>query len=699
MLVVAAGIAAASVLRDAYVARGDLTEARGALAAAASAVLDGDVERARPELADARAAVAAARARTDGALWGVADRVPLAGRSTRTVRAVVDVAAVTVEATDGVVDGLEDLLGGGGAPELRIEQGQVDLGVLDRAARVLDGLPVAELREAHRELVAVPATWIPAEVREGRTETIELAAAALRALGGAEEMAATLPSFLGADGPRRYFVGVQTPAELRATGGLLGFYAILTVDGGRMTVGEPVVLEEDPDEPALTAPGDETDVARRLGQLGREQGFVVPAPDDYRARYEHVSAGGHFSNVNVDPHLPVVAEVLLSLYEHHTDEQLDGLILLDPMALATLLEPVGPIDLDPAVLDADGRLPERIAPGELVDVMTHEIYEVYGQGRGVERRAFYRDFATRSFDAVFTGTWDGLEFIRGLGDAAAGRHLQVFSTHGGEQAAFETIGVAGAFGPSDGRSDFLALTANNAVGGKMDVHLGHRVAGELRLELPPVSPLGHARATRRAALEVTVDNPLPDHGMDLYIIGNCVLGRPGGCFEGPPGVNRTWFTVWTPDATRIVGSRDDGGVTHAWSGALHGLRTHDRYLETPPESQASFGLDLAGDVDLVRDGDELIYRLAWWRQAKAVPDLLDLTVVVPRGWSVASARVDGGSTVGGTGVHGDAEPVALEVEGDRVRVSGAAVTDVTVEIRLDRSIWRRIGDWLREPAF
>ena len=41
-----------------------------------------------------------------------------------------------------------------------------------------------------------------------------------------------LPSFLGADGPRRYLFGASNPAELRGTGGLIGAYAILTMDRG-----------------------------------------------------------------------------------------------------------------------------------------------------------------------------------------------------------------------------------------------------------------------------------------------------------------------------------------------------------------------------------------------------------------------------------------------------------------------------------
>ena len=45
-----------------------------------------------------------------------------------------------------------------------------------------------------------------------------------------------VPSMMGADGPRTYFMAFQTNAEVRGTGGLLGGYGILRFDKGVPTV-------------------------------------------------------------------------------------------------------------------------------------------------------------------------------------------------------------------------------------------------------------------------------------------------------------------------------------------------------------------------------------------------------------------------------------------------------------------------------
>ena len=44
------------------------------------------------------------------------------------------------------------------------------------------------------------------------------------------------PSMMGADGPRTYFMGFQTNAEARGTGGLLGGFGILRFDNGTRSV-------------------------------------------------------------------------------------------------------------------------------------------------------------------------------------------------------------------------------------------------------------------------------------------------------------------------------------------------------------------------------------------------------------------------------------------------------------------------------
>src|SRR5690606_41555781 len=52
----------------------------------------------------------------------------------------------------------------------------------------------------------------------------------------ADRITALGPAMLGAEGPRRYLVVALNSAELRAGGGIPGALAVVTTDGGRVTL-------------------------------------------------------------------------------------------------------------------------------------------------------------------------------------------------------------------------------------------------------------------------------------------------------------------------------------------------------------------------------------------------------------------------------------------------------------------------------
>src|SRR5690606_20390179 len=105
------------------------------------------------------------------------------------------------------------------------------------------------------------------------------------------------------------------PAELRGTGGLIGFLGVLRVDDGAVALEEP----EGVDPLAVV---EDSDIITR----GRFDGLVtadVPMPDDYADRYEHIAAGRFLPSTNADPDLPTVAPVVLDIYEQITGRAMD----------------------------------------------------------------------------------------------------------------------------------------------------------------------------------------------------------------------------------------------------------------------------------------------------------------------------------------------------------------------------------------
>jgi hypothetical protein len=191
-------------------------------------------------------------------------------------------------------------------------------------------------------------------------------------------------------------------------------------------------------------------------------------------------------------------------------------------------------------------------------------------------------------------------------------------------------------------------------------------------------------AQRTSRIRTTLVNPLTPTAFDEYIVGNCLVDEERNqCFEGPPGWNRTWFSVWTPPSDVLLTAQDDGGPFRFTQDSFHDQRVFDVFRETPPSSEDWFELDLEGTLRLQREGEAAVYTWTWWRQAKATPDLLDITVRAPEGWSIADVALMGvGMTERLMGVDAG-EPVAtVGSTATSVTLRGAVGRDASLRIRL-----------------
>ncbi len=667
-LVAVVAVAGWLFLRDVDVVRDSLDETRASLSAVRSALGDIDVDDARASLAAADASLGVARSRSSGPLWTLASMVPVAGDSVEVVRAVVDVGSAALDVARVAVTDGQALVARG--VDIRIDDGQVDLSHLDEAREIIDALPIAQLVAARDRLADVEPRWAPDEIHAGHADSLALANEAIDTADRAQALLDALPGFLGVDQPRNYFLGVQTPAELRGTGGLIGYWAILHVDGGRFELRDSSVhdplddfvtdvpgdLAADVDADDAGVPASEPDpVVANIGLLRGDRTNPVPTTPEFAARYGPVAANAHFSNVNVDPDLPTTARVALDLFTWRTGDRLDGMVLIDPIGMQSVLEAVGRPVVVPPGLEHDD-LPDVLEPAEFARFSTVDVYEIFGHGHSTQRRQLLRALGDAAFTLVFDGAWDGPSVAGAVAEAASTRHLQVFSEHPVEQDAFRRLGVAGELRAPD-HGDFLAVTANNAVGGKQDVHVEHSYDVTVELGEPMVAADGTVYVDRTARIRVTVDNPLPSSGMDAYIIGNCLVGQPENqCFDGPPGWNRTWFSVWSPTSSTLRAAQSSNGHASVTNSRFNGLRVVDRDLGTPPQGSAWFEVEISGPVTVDARGDVVDYQLHLWHQSSALEAPYRVVVEPPEGWAVVAAA--------GGAVTSNAEAMPVGPDGD-----------------------------------
>ena len=377
----------------------------------------------------------------------------------------------------------------------------------------------------------------------------------------------------------------------------------------------------------------------------------------------------------------------------------DGVIMLDPVALQQLLAGGPPLPVPDEL--SEPPLPNPIPIDQLARVLLIDNYNVLGGDNSGARQPYLKAVAEAAIQRIFADLGDPRALAENLGRAIATRHLTMWVANEVDQTMVERLGVGGTMiRPSSG-SDVLAVTGNNAAADKKDVHVTHRIVAdfdlrELRLAAGAtdegaalfVAGGADVLATRTGTVSVEMDNPLRPGQFDDYIVGSSPpeqIGSPNSSRDrDPAGPARTWFTVWNPLGFGARQVTVDGQRVLFGAGTIHELAATDYFLEVPLQSRGAFLADLTGTVGMVRDEDELVYTLTLWRQAKAIPDLWDLTLRAPPDLVVTDASFTGGGapTTGFGPV--DAEPLQLSVDRRAVRLTGGVTEDVVLTLRFGR---------------
>lgn len=650
--------------RDLQVVERALRETRSSLEDARAALATGDVDGASQELEQARRSSARANARVNRVGWRAAERVPLAGRTLDSVGGMVEVADETARLGRQVIEGSRALLGPDGGIAIRTQDGRIPLEPLGEAQGVLADVDTTRLRMLLDQLDAVPAGFVPDEVATARTSTLTLGREVAETVDGARDLLTALPRLLGSEGPRRYLLAMQNPAELRGTGGLIGFHATVDVANGRMRLGRPEPYE------ALDEVGvadDDTPVS----------GVHLDVADELLDRYGDSGLTSTFSSSNLHPDLPETAPVITGLYERSTGQSVDGVIAVDPLGLSLLLDAVGPVAVPAEVAATAPSLPNPVEASQVPGLTMVELYEAF-RGRNAERREYLREFASTAFDSIFDARWDGVAMAAQVGAAISRGHLAIVVDDEQATAALARLDADGALAPPEADRDHLAITANNVAGNKLDAHMAHHVSGTITLSGDRTLQV----AGRQVDLQVELANPFDPRGRAPYIAGSfpVMAFADGTATRGEFGLNRTWFSVWLPgDADFVM----DGRSTRTWRIGDHSVA--DRTLEVSTDETVAFDVVASGAAPVTAVGDTRRYVLEIRRQPKAIADSLDVEVVPPAGWVVRDARVEGGGNGAGTGPAGAPGPTpAASVEDGRVVISGDVSADVAIVVDLHR---------------
>ena len=593
VVIVAAVVVGIGVRSDAEAGRIAVTQGRRALAA-------GDLDRALDRFEAAEAHFLSGRERASSGLGGLLARLPVLGRS-------FDVAA-------GVCEAGADLAGAGAQLTRSIAALPDGLGSLAPSGGVL---PIEEIRSladdvavaaavartALRTVRDTPASLIPASVADARFIAEEQAATASQTLDAASLLVEGLPAFAGSDGPRRYLVIAESPAEQRGTGGLGGAYAILEADEGSLEIGR----------------------FRPIRSLPEATPDQVPAPNpDYRRIWDPYGGAGSWRDLNMTPDLPSAGRAALSLYEFGTGERLDGVIVADPFAVAALFRITGPATVP--------GLGIRVNARSIVDFLSNEAYVLFESPS--DRKALLGDVVGVAFEGFLAERTEQANKVAAMSAVVAGGHLKFYLADPTLQRGLELAKLDRGLTAPEG-SDLLAVHVNSRSGSKIDFYATRSVRYDVLL-----GGEGEGFATT----EIEIRNDAPTQGVPRYLIG------PGNNFEGvEAGDNVSIVTASCPGPCELVEAQRNGDDQAMRADEELGRQHYQDIITTPGGGRST--LRIVTHRRNVWSGNSSggVYRLTVLPQVTIEPTEIEVVVRPPSGtdvvWTSEPMEIDDGAAI------------------------------------------------------
>ena len=550
ILVLVLALLLARVVTDALRARDSLERAAVQISALTPAAVAGRTDEVDTTLAALQEDTSDAVRATTGVHWTLTERLPFVGST-------ADAVATLAEVSDTLAHGpLEDLVSVAqvvNPATVAPQDGKVALGPLQEVEpAVVDADRDIEI--AQQTVAGIGETLVPqvddavAAVGDQLAEVRATTATASRAVQ-------LLPAMLGGQDARQYLVLVQTNAEPRALGGIPGSLIQLRAEDGKVTIEDQ----------------------RAASSLGVFDEPVLPLDEPEAALFGDELAR-YGQNVTMTPDFPRAAELAREMWRERTGVTVDGVLSLDPVALADILAVDGPLEVP------DGRTLEG---EELSRFLLHGVYLKYSEPS--EQDDVFAEVAQSAFEQVMSGSSDTSRLVDALAQSTREGRVMLWSADDDEQTALDGTVLDGALRGVQGDDApvvgvYTQLTSAAKMGWYLDSDVDVEVVGD--------------RPDGSREVEVTVsytNTATPDEvrGLPPYVTG---------MDEETPGQLRMNSLAYAPAGGRIVSAYDTEGNIGLFPQMHHRLIVGARTLELEPGATSTVtyvmitGKNQSGDV-------------------------------------------------------------------------------------------------------
>lgn len=325
-------------------------------------------------------------------------------------------------------------------------------------------------------------------------------------LGDAANLLNFAIGYLGVNEPRTYILMVQNNAESTGLGGSAAAYTIMKVANGNVDVvdqagsgdfelGEPVNVAVDPSALDVFGP------------------YLVT----------------HGNTMTSRPDFPTAAQLTSALWQRDRGLVADGVISIDPIALARILQATGPITLPSGdVIDSTNA----------VQLLVNQIYFRYQTQEEIPLTdAFFAGAAKGILDAVKSGNFDIKLMASAVMDSINAGSIMAWSANPEEQALLNGNRLQGVLPVTNEPNSILGVYFRDVSASKIDYYLETATQLTSTICEAPNAPTFTMTVTLHSTLTEEMNDSLPPYVRSgnfgsFFVTEVFVYGPIGGAVAG-----------------------------------------------------------------------------------------------------------------------------------------------------------------------
>ncbi|TFC33967.1 DUF4012 domain-containing protein [Cryobacterium sp. TMT2-42-4] len=373
-------------------------------------------------------------------LWQAAEIVPFAGANLTAVRQIAD--AIDVVAQDAVAP-IATVASGLSAASLKPVDGKINLGPIVELNTALATASTA-LDSAAKSVAGIELDGTIDQVSAAGSKLSTMLDGAATTVREVSSFTSVAPDMLGASGPRTYVLIFQNLAETTALGGTAAALTEVTFDDGAISI------------------------ARQASSLDfpwRDGQPVVAEDPKLSALYTQLM----YTRLNLStsrPDFPTAAKITQAFWQQDLGGTVDGVISIDPAALAHMLGATGPV----AVSTGD-----VLSKDNAVALLLNEIYFRYqGKDGAYQTDAFFAEAAKTMFDAVTNSQAEPQAMLRAVALGVTEHRIMAWSSHPEEQKIIDGTPIAGILPTTNEATTTTGVFFRDMSASKMDFYLETR---------------------------------------------------------------------------------------------------------------------------------------------------------------------------------------------------------------------------------